>query len=334
MISITPLPTPATPASDATAAAATGPAYAVPREVMLADGTFAQLASLTAEELAQLQFEQEQKFAQAILAFPARSQERGMVVGQAYDTVCGILAALRAAEGHGDQPLVMGFDERYARLVLKLLQKQIAHGIGQPRLFEIGFGSAALLKEIRGHGFSVGGIEVSTTMRDQAAVELGPRYAPDLLLGDFREIAADDLPGAPTVVFWNDVLEHLAPDEAQEFVDHAYRLLKPGGALVTITPNWLLRPSDVTCCFHPPRTTACGLHLKEYRLAEVSRLLKRAGFRRVATPAFATHGQLVMFGGGFRRTKQLLEPALDRAPLKLARLLCRGWAMSCTVATK
>lgn len=326
MYTINPLPQPEAPPEP--------PVQAPPGQVMLADGTFAELEGRALDELQQLQYEQERKFAAAIMACPAGSHQRGLVVGQAYDTVCGILAAQQFAAGQTDAPLIMGFDQRYTQLVLRLLEKQIAGGMGRPHLFEIGYGSGALLKEVRAHGHTVGGIEVSSTMRDQAAAEIGERYAKDLLLGDFREVQPDDVEKRPTVIFWNDVLEHLGPDEVQSFVDHAHKLLAPGGVLVTITPNWLLRPSDVTAVFHPPRTQACGLHLKEYRLKEVARLLRRAGFRRIATPLFATHGRLVTLAGGGRLVKQLLEPALDKLPVKYARLLCRGWAMSITLATK
>ena len=66
----------------------------------------------------------------------------------------------------------------------------------------------------------------------------------------------------------------------------------------------------------------------------MTRLLKRAGFRRVSTPLGTTPERVVLCGGGGRLVKQLIEPALDRLPVKAARFLCRGFAMSCTIATK
>jgi len=108
----------------------------------------------------------------------------------------------------------------------------------------------------------------------------------------------------------------------------------PGGQLVTITPNWLLRPSDVTGDFCPPRTEANGLHFQEYRLAEVTGLLKQAGFRRVAAPLFVNRKRIYQFGGGFRLGKQWIEPLLDKLPVQPAHLLCRGLGLSCTIATK
>lgn len=315
------------------------PAPAAADVVMLANGQTVALDGLDRAQLHHLQWEQEQKFARAITAFPAGSPQRSMIVGQAYDTISTILvrlAAYAAAErgDEGGRPLSMGYHAKYAQFVLTLLERQVARGEGRPRLFEIGYGSGNLLKEVREFGFEVGGIEVSAAMRQRAVAQLNERYASGLLLGDFRTLAPEDLPGPPTLVYWNDVLEHIALDEAGDYLSHIHKLLARRGQLVTITPNWLLRPSDVTGDFYPPRTEARGLHLKEYRLKEVTRLLKRAGFRRVATPLATTHTRVVLCGGGGRMVKQLIEPALDRLPVKAARFLCRGFAMSCTIATK
>lgn len=310
-----------------------------PETVMLANGQTVVLDGMDRPTLHQLQWEQEQRFAKAITAFPAGSQQRSLIIGQAYDTISTLLArqaCLEAAERGeaGGGPLVMGFDKKYAKLVLQLLEMQVARGEGRPRLFEIGYGSGLLLKEVRDFGFEVGGIEVSGAMRERAMAHLGERFGQGLLLGDFRSVKSEDLPGQPTVIYWNDVLEHVPVDEVEEYLSHIYKLLAPRGQLVTISPNWLMRPSDVSGDFLPPRSEARGLHLKEYRLKEVTRMLKRAGFRRVATPLGTTPGKVTLLGGGGRRTKQLLEPVLEKLPVKAARFLCRGFAMSCTIATK
>jgi hypothetical protein len=76
------------------------------------------------------------------------------------------------------------------------------------------------------------------------------------------------------------------------------------------------------------------LHLKEYRLAEVTRLLRQVGFQHVSTPLLATPSRLITGGGGGRVLKQFIEPWLDRLPVRAARLLCRGFAMSTTIAWK
>lgn len=299
-------------------------------EVMLADGNWLSLAGLTPDQLSELQWEQEQRFSKAIAAMPKQSRERSLITGQAYDTICTILAAQRSQ----DEPLVMGLDKRYMRLVLDLLNRQINRGIGRPRFFEVGYGSGMLLKEISEYGFPVAGVEISTTMRDQAVQLLGLRHEKHLLLGDLRGVGFDDLDERPTLIYWNDVYEHICPDEIGDYLAHIHHLLQPGGMLVSITPNWLLRPSDVTRSFCPLRTEARGLHFKEYRLTEVTKLLKQAGFRRVATPLVVSKKRIYLCGSGLRFAKQLCEPLIDKLPIKSAHLLCRGLGLSYTIATK
>lgn len=298
--------------------------------VMLANGRQLSLEGMSLEELHLLQWEQEQQFARAMLALPKGSRDRALVIGQAYDTICTILSEQQAEEG----PLMMGVDRRYMRLVLELLNQQIRRGIGQPRLFEVGYGSGTMLKEVSDNGFRVSGIEISSAMREEALGVLGDTFADQLLLGDLCNLDKQQLADRPSLVYWNDVFEHICPDEITDYLQQIHQLLIPGGTLVTITPHWLLRPSDVTGDFRPPRTEANGLHLKEYRLAEVSRLLKQSGFRRVATPLAVSRQRIYLAGSGLRLPKQLCERLFDRLPVRYAHLLCRGAGMSITLATK
>lgn len=306
------------------------PVCSTSSEVMLADGSWHSLEGMTVEQLQQLQWEQERKFAYAIRSLPKGSSERAQVTGRAYDTVCNILSAQQPP----GQPLVMGLDARYSRFVVELLNQQVQRGIGRPRLFEVGYGAGMMLKEASDHGYCVGGIEVSTAMRDEALTVLGESHADQLLLGDLLNTSVDSLDSRPSLIYWNDVFEHICPDEISDYLDKIHELLMPGGQLLTITPNWLLRPSDITGDFHPPRTEAQGLHLKEYRLAEVTALLKQAGFRSVATPLFVSRKKIYQGGGGLRLGKQWIEPLLDRLPIFAMNLLCRGLGLSYTIATK
>jgi SAM-dependent methyltransferase len=183
-----------------------------------------------------------------------------------------------------------------------------------------------LLKEVADYGYPVAGVEISTTMYRQAVELLGERRSEHLFCKDLRQVDLSDIGERPSLVYWNDVFEHICPDEIGDYLSHIHHLLQPRGMLVTITPNWLLRPSDVTRVFCPPRTEARGLHFKEYRLGEVTKLLKRAGFHRVATPLVVSKRRIYLCGSG--------EPLVDRLPVKPAHLLCRGLGLSYTIATK
>ncbi len=300
-------------------------------QVMLADGSWQPLQELSCQQLHRLQWEQEQQFARQIQRAPKSSPARQIVTSHAYDTICSILAALRVDRA---EPLVMGLGQRDVQFVGRLLERQRHRNIERPSLFEVGYGSGTMLQQIRERGFEIGGIEVSHTMRNQALSLLGNDFSDRLLLGSLTDLSPQSITHQPSLIFWNDVFEHICPDEILDYLGSIHRLLAPGGSLVTITPNWLLRPMDVTGDFCPPRTTARGLHLKEYRLREVTSLLHQAGFDHVATPLLVTKKRLLTAGHGLRSWKQLAEPWLDYLPVRVAHLACKGLGLSYTIARK
>jgi SAM-dependent methyltransferase len=312
--------------ADLTAAAV----VAEPPSVVLADGNTVSLAGLSRQELLALQWKQERAFARRILAANKGTGERAEAVGQAYDTVPQIFAA---AHGFGGAAPVMGVHTRHIRLVLELLRRQQRRGI-EPRLFEIGFGAAKLLNAVRDAGIPFAGIEMSRSLRQKAVELLGQEHAENLHIGDFL----NDGPwwrSAPwSLIYWNDVWEHIPPDEIGDWLKRIHDMLPPGGQLVTITPNWHMRPFDATALAYPPRTEAQGLHLKEYTLREVRGMLYEAGFAKVATPLAVLPKRFVLCGNGLAGLKCLLEPALERLPFAAASLAVRAFALSCTIATK
>jgi len=298
--------------------------------VVLADGSDGALDGLARDELLALQWQQEREFARQILAAPKGSAARSRATCQAYDTATRILARVA---GSTDRPLIMGMHPRYGRLVVDLLRRQRRRG-HSARFFEIGYGTGTLLKIVASAGFPIAGIEVAAAMREQAVAQVGPEHAGRLHLGEFLKCEAPRAEGPWGLVYWNDVFEHIPPDEIDDWLQRIHEMLAPGGQLVTITPNWHCRPSDVTAAICPPRSEAAGLHLKEYTLVEVSGMLRRAGFSRVAAPLVVVPQRVVLCGSGLIGWKRLLEPGLECLPFRFARLLCRGLGLSCTVATK
>ncbi len=311
--------------ADLAVAAATLEAHSV----VLADGSVCLLTDLPRQELIALQWDQERAFAARILAAEKGTSERAETLAQAYDAVTQIHAAARGNLGAAP---VMGVHPRHIRLVLDILRRQQERGM-QPRLFEIGYGAGTLLKEVRDAGFSFAGIEVSPSMQKKAAQLLGHEHEEKLHVGDFLSDGSCSA-SQWSLVYWNDIWEHIPPDEIGDWLRRIHGMLRPGGQLVTITPNWHLRPADVTCLIHPPRTEAMGLHLKEYTLREVRMMLRQAGFVKVATPLAVLPERFVLCGSGMAGLKCALEPALEWLPFAIARLACRGLALSCTIASK
>lgn len=298
-------------------------------EVTLADGTVRSLGGMTRDELAQLQWDQERLFAQRILSAPKRSPQRREAIRHAYDTAPRIFAHV---EGLTSEPLVMGMHWRQIQLVRELLQRQVQRGL-TPSFFEIGYAGGVLLDHVRGWGYPAGGIEVSPTLREQALSLLGEAVADQLLLGDLLETPIGPKDRC-TLAYWNDVFEHIPPDEIVDYLQAIRERLIPGGELVTITPNWHVRPSDVSCDYCSPRTEAAGLHLREYTQRDVARLLRQAGFKRIGTPLCVVPRRIVLCGEGLGGLKRLLEPALEWLPFPVASLLCRSLALNCTLAMR
>jgi hypothetical protein len=80
------------------------------------------------------------------------------------------------------------------------------------------------------------------------------------------------------VFYWNDVLEHILDDEIGEYLRLVYRKMSDSGIVVTITPNRLYGPCDVTRLFYPAGTKAMGFHFHEYTYSEVMKLYRQHGF--------------------------------------------------------
>ena len=301
--------------------------------VVLNDGNRVDLSCLSVDELRQLQCSEEPAFAKKIGLTSKGSQERTSIIREAYETICTTLDELSRRKVAG-QTLSMGMDRRYTQFVLEQLETQSRLGI-DGGVFELGFGSGIFLQAASEAGHRIGGLEVASQLFDDAKTRLPASDHGNLWLGDFCSIVFDDQYESYSLAYWNDVFEHIPVDEISDYLKKLYRLLKPGGKLITITPNWHMRPSDVTSTFMPFRTEAVGFHLKEYTLREVRQLLLDSGFETVKTPQYIS-AKRYFFSNTFDVTglKASLEPMLELLPFKLAVQMCRRFGLSCTVATK
>ena len=301
--------------------------------VVLNNGNQIDLSRLSEAELTQLQYLEEPAFAKKIGLTSKGSQERTAIIREAYETICATLDELSRRKVSG-QTLSMGMDRRYTQFVLEQLASQSSKGI-DGGVFELGFGSGIFLQAASEAGHRIGGLEVASQLFDDAKAKLPASDHSNLWLGDFCSIDFGNQYESFSLAYWNDVFEHIPVDEISDYLTKLYRLLKPGGKLITITPNWHMRPSDVTSTFMPSRTEAVGFHLKEYTLREVRQLLLKSGFETVQTPQYIS-AKRYFFSNTFDVTglKATLEPMLELLPFKLAVQMCRRFGLSCTVATK
>jgi SAM-dependent methyltransferase len=135
---------------------------------------------------------------------------------------------------------------------------------------EVGCGDCHVAHAVARRVRQAYGVDVSAEITRSA--ETPANFA--LLLSDGTSIPAADI----DVIYSNQLMEHLHPEDAAEQLDNIFRALRPGGTYVCITPNRINGPHDVSKHFD---RTASGFHLHEYTYRELSRLLRAAGFARL-----------------------------------------------------
>ena len=274
-------------------------------EVALADGSVVDLRPLSRERLLALQWEQEREFARRILARPPARRPGPRRLRRAYDAVTRIYAA---AAGSSGEPLRMGLDPRYERLVLALLTASGAAGC-RSASSRSATAAASCSQRVRDAGYPVAGIEVSDAMRDDACRLLGADAAEHLWRAACWTSPFRSRDAAPSLIYWNDV-SGTRPARRGRGLSAADRGTAPAGRRPGDDhPQLAHPPLDVTSVFCPPRTEAAGVHLKEYTLRELTRLLRAAGFDRVATPWIVTPRRIVLCGNGMAGAERLMEPA-------------------------
>ncbi|MFL5826922.1 MAG: class I SAM-dependent methyltransferase [Thermoleophilaceae bacterium] len=161
---------------------------------------------------------------------------------------------------------------------LRLLQPFLSPG---DTYVEIGAGDCALAFEVARQVSHVHAIDVSAEI---APTEGKPPNF-DLIISDGRSIPV--APGSADVVFSDQLMEHLHPDDAREQLRQIHAALRPGGRYVFITPNRLSGPHDISMFFDDVPT---GFHLREYTNRELVDLLRETGFSHVQ--AFVKLGPL------------------------------------------
>jgi SAM-dependent methyltransferase len=80
------------------------------------------------------------------------------------------------------------------------------------------------------------------------------------------------------LVYSNQLMEHLHPDDAAAQLRNIYAALAPGGRYVCCTPHKITGPHDISSFFDD---VATGFHLREYTVGELDELFRVVGFSKV-----------------------------------------------------
>jgi hypothetical protein len=124
---------------------------------------------------------------------------------------------------------------------------------------------------------------------------------------------------AVDLVFSDQLVEHLHPDDAVWHFGMILDALAPGGAYVLRTPHRATGPHDISGFFTSGEPE--GFHLKEWTFGELRSVLTRAGYRRVCG-YWSARGRSVKLPMGFLAAVEALLSALPRpARVRLGRIL-------------
>lgn len=153
---------------------------------------------------------------------------------------------------------------------MKLLHRFLDKDIS---FLEVGPGDCALSFEVAKHVKKVYAVDVSTTITENLTT-------PENFKLHISDGCSIPLPkNSIDVVYSQQLMEHLHPDDAYDQLKNIFAVVAPGGVYLCITPNRLNGPHDISKYFD---TVATGFHLKEYTIIELSRLFKKVGFSKVS----------------------------------------------------
>jgi SAM-dependent methyltransferase len=139
-------------------------------------------------------------------------------------------------------------------------------------LLEIGSGDLSLSREMARRVKTVIAADITDAYHTSHPVPDNLR----VLITD--GISLDLEPETIDVAYSNQLLEHFHPDDAEEHIRNVNKALKAGSAYICVTPHRYAGPHDISKYFD---RTATGLHIKEYTIAEVTRLFRRNGFHKI-----------------------------------------------------
>lgn len=209
------------------------------------------------------QYEVEKELARRLLEAPAERRQR--LYSEVYEELLRRVPHLPQLAHKKDPESEAGLVRLQTHLLSPFLGESVT-------FLEVGSGSSALALSLANRVNRVLVVEASETITAGLAT-------PD----NFELVIASsppyDLPPSSVdLAFSCHFIEHLHPDDALSHAREMFRLVKPGGGYVCVTPNRLHGPHDVAKYFSD-RTE--GLHLREYTHQELGGLFRRAGFSRV-----------------------------------------------------
>ena len=136
---------------------------------------------------------------------------------------------------------------------------------------EIGPGDCSLSFKLAEIAEKVYGLEISKIISENS----DHPHNFELIIYDGCNIPFKD--ESINLVYSNQLMEHIHPDDALAQLQNIQRILIQGGKYICITPNKINGPWDISTYFDE---SATGLHLKEYSVKELDKIFKKTGFSK------------------------------------------------------
>ncbi len=174
---------------------------------------------------------------------------------------------------------------------------------------EVGPGEGKLLRRVVPSVKKAYALDVSNEITKKIEDESGIK----VIISDGSSIPLED--ESVDVVYSNQLMEHIHPEDALEQLKSILRVLKKGGAYLCVTPSRLSGPHDISRRFDD---VATGFHLKEYTVHELRDLFLKVGFSKVKL--LVGYGLFVPFPLALAL---LLELVLEKLPHPLAKAFGR-----------
>ena len=169
-------------------------------------------------------------------------------------------------------------------------------------------------------------VDVSTEVTRRT--DLPPNF--ELHLSDGVSVPAPA--GGVDVVYSNQLMEHLHPEDAEQQLRNIVAALVDGGVYACVTPNRLMGPHDISKFFS---AQAEGFHLKEYTGGELLDLFSAAGFRRARVTVAIRNRYVGMPAAAVRVLEAILARGSPATRRRLGRAPPFRWlATLCVVGRK
>jgi SAM-dependent methyltransferase len=180
---------------------------------------------------------------------------------------------------------------------------------------EIGAGDCVLSQAVASRVHKVYAADVSSEIAGTTQL---PDNATLIILRNGADVPL--MPATATLAYSYQLMEHLHPDDARSQLQAIFRVLKPGGYYVCVTPNRLSGPHDISFYFDD---IATGFHLKEYTATELVQLFRSVGFGKISFYA-GGRGAYIRFP---LFLVSLIEKILARLGVRVRKKIARTFVM-------